>query len=136
MIFQNKRKISVTLLLLCLVAAGISAFRPTDKQPRKRNLKVLPENISHDSLDHLMDAYKVDLGVKCGYCHAQSKDNPRRMDASSDDNPKKDIARNMIRMTNEMNQKYISLLPHSDTGAVAVVTCNTCHRGEAKPTVK
>jgi len=137
MLNHHKRKLSVTLVLFCFVTIGMMAFRPlSNEQPRKRNLKVLPENISHDSLDHIMDAFKVELGVKCGYCHAQSKDNPRRMDMASDDNPKKDICRQMMRMTYEMNQKYMATLPHNDTTHVQMVSCITCHRGEPKPMVK
>jgi len=41
----------------------------------------------------------------------------------------------MMRMTNEMNQKYIANIPHSDTAKVQLVTCATCHRGQPKPAV-
>ena len=54
-----------------------------------------------------MDQFKVDLGVKCNYCHAPSKENPKKLDMASDANPKKDISRDMMRMTAEMNKKYI-----------------------------
>jgi hypothetical protein len=55
------------------------------------------------------------------------------MDMPSDANPMKDIARQMIKMTDEMNKKYIATIPHADTVKVQNVTCNTCHRGQAKP---
>jgi hypothetical protein len=136
MFIQNKRKLIVSILLTGCVAVASLAFTPKDVQPRKRNLKVLPENISHDSLDHIMDGFKLSLGVKCNYCHAPSKDNPRKLDMASDDNPKKDIARDMMRMNYEINQKYVSLIPHPDTATETMVTCNTCHRGESKPSAK
>lgn len=132
---QNKRKFLVTLLLVVLGTVGILSFNTIQQpQPRKlQNIKALPADWTYQQVDHLMDEYKVDLGVNCRYCHAADKNNPRRTDAASDDNPKKDIARNMIRMTMEMNQKYIATIAHSDTSKVQLITCNTCHRGAAKP---
>jgi hypothetical protein len=124
---------------ILLAAFSIVSFRPVtpvQQQQKFKNLKVLPADITFDSLDHIMDRFKVDLGVKCGYCHAPSKDNPRRMDMASDANPKKDICRDMMRMTSEMNKKYISAIPHADTVTVQQVTCNTCHRGQPKPMAK
>lgn len=124
--------------LILVVTFIIVSFSPVQvKQQRKfKNLKVFPANTTYDSLDHIMDEFKVQLGVRCGYCHASSKESPKKMDMASDANPKKDICRDMMRMTNEMNKKYISLIPHADTVKVQSVTCNTCHRGQAKPSVK
>jgi len=132
---QNKRKFFVTALLVMVGAIGILSFNIIQQpQPRKlQNIKALPADWTYQQVDHLMDQYKVDLGVNCRYCHAADKNNPRRNDVVSDDNPKKDIAREMIRMTAELNQKYISVLPHADTVKVQIVTCNTCHRGAPKP---
>ncbi len=132
---QNKRKFFVTLFLVVFGTVGILSFQTIQQpQPRKlQNIKVLPADWTYQQVDHLMDQYKADMGVKCNYCHAPSKDNPRKMDMASDENPKKDISRDMIRMTVELNQKYISLIPHADTVKVQAVTCNTCHRGAAKP---
>jgi len=113
--------------LTAFFGIGLLAFQGPQQQ--QRNLKVLPQNISRDSLDHLMDEYKIDLGVKCGYCHAQGS-------KASDANPKKDIARTMMRMTDDMNHKYMALVPHSDTAQVQTVTCYTCHRGLPKPVLK
>ncbi|MFP5042611.1 c-type cytochrome [Parasediminibacterium sp. JCM 36343] len=138
MILRNKMKTTIVILMFFMVAANIAAISPsTEVQPKKRNLKVLPANISHDSLDQLMDEYKHSLSVSCGYCHARSKANPKKLDLASDDNPIKEVSRKMILMTNEMNDKYLHSISHqpSDSSAVQVVTCNTCHRGHAKPIV-
>lgn len=120
-----------------MVVVSVAANHPAKNQQQKRNLKVLPANISHDSLDHLMDTYKFAMSVKCGYCHAPSKTDPKKRDMASDDNPMKDVARKMITMTNDLNEKYIHTLKHLPTDSVAVqmVTCNTCHRGQARPAV-
>lgn len=131
----NRKKIILMSLLSVFVTCTIFSF--TNKQqpePKKfKNLKVLPENISHEELDNIMDAFKVSLGVKCGFCHAPSKENPKRLDMTSDDNPMKNIARDMMRMSMEMNQKYMANIPHADTVKIQMITCNTCHRGAAKP---
>jgi len=131
---HHRKSIRTFSIIVLFLTIGFCSFRiPTLRQPGWKNLKVLPATITHDSLDHLMDDYKYALGVRCNYCHATSKSNPRRMDMASDDNPKKEITRSMMRMTMEMNQKYISTLPHADTVKVLPVTCNTCHRGQAIP---
>jgi hypothetical protein len=56
---------------------------------------------------------------------------------AADGNPIKEVTRKMILMTNEMNDKYIHSISHpaSDSTALQLVTCNTCHRGKAKPDV-
>ncbi len=127
---------NISILLLVITVVIIAQAFTMISQPSWKNLKVLPQNITHDSLDGLMDEYKYALTVRCNYCHAASKENPRRMDMASEDNPKKEIARNMIRMTNQINQQFITLIPHADTTKLQIVTCNTCHRGKAKPDMK
>ena len=135
MMKTNRNKYAIVFLIAAVTFVSVAAISPTSKQPKERNLKVLPKDISHDSLDHLMDYYKAALNVKCGYCHARSARNPKKMDMASDGNPIKDITRKMILMTNEMNDKYIHSITHqaTDSTALQMVTCNTCHRGKAKP---
>ena len=48
-----------------------------------KNLKVLPQNISEDSLKGLMRGYNAALGVKCNFCHAENPDT-KKMDFASD----------------------------------------------------
>ncbi len=139
MILHQRKKMWLLSSLALLITLIIMSFSPANQlqqKPKLKNLKVFPANTTFDSLDHVMDQYKMDLGVKCIYCHAHEKDNPKKMDMASDENPRKDISRDMMRMTMEMNKKYISMIPHADTVKVQTVTCNTCHRGQAKPLVK
>ena len=140
MILVQRKKMLILTCIITLVAFVIISFRPETEinqvDHKLKNLKVFPANSSYDSVDHVMDAYKVELGVKCNYCHAPSKDNPRQRDMASDANPKKDISRDMMRMTEEMNKKYIQHIPHADTITVQHITCVTCHRGQPKPLVK
>jgi cytochrome c2 len=60
-----------------------------------------------------MQVISGSLGVQCTYCHAQPFD--------SDTKPAKVTARNMIKMTLEINAKNF--------GGKQVVSCNTCHQG-------
>lgn len=132
----KSKKTGLLLIITIVVALINQSFSFQQPQPKKlKNIKVFPATATFQEVDHAMDQYKVDLGVKCNYCHAPEKDNPRKMDMPSDANPKKEIARDMIRMTDEMNKKYIASIKHAegDTTNIQLVTCNTCHRGAPKP---
>jgi len=131
------KKFAVVFTLIALMVVGMAATRPQDDKP-KRNLKVLPKDISHDDLDKVMDSWKAALGVKCGFCHAPSKDSTsRKLDFASDDKPEKKMARYMFRMTGKINKKYFHFDKDDkdDKGAPAVpaITCMTCHRGSPHP---
>ena len=93
-----------------------------------KNLQVLPKNISADSLNGIMDSYKKALGVNCGFCHVM-KDKNGLEDYASDDNRHKNQARDMMRMTMDINKKYFP----SGAKYIETVTCNTCHRGRSEP---
>lgn len=129
------KKIVILSSLIIVGTTTILSFKEREQpQPKKlKNLKVFPATATYQQVDHAMDQFKVDLGVRCNYCHAPSKENPKKMDMASDENPLKEVSRQMMRMTEEMNKKYIATIPHSDTTKVQLVTCNTCHRGAPKP---
>ncbi len=125
-----------SLLITAVAAMGATANLQETVQP-KRNLKVLPKNISKDDLDHVMDEWKVALGVRCNFCHAASPDNPRKMNWASDAKPEKEMARQMYTMTGKINKKFFHVKKGSDgMMAMAEVNCNTCHHGEAHPEIK
>jgi hypothetical protein len=130
------KKFAVALTLIAFMVIGMAATRPLDSKP-KRNLKVLPKDISHDDLDKIMDSWKVALGVKCGFCHAPSKDSSsRHLDFASDAKPEKDIARHMFRMTAKINKKYFDFDKDDKGTVIPAVSCLTCHRGEPHPETK
>ncbi len=136
MFLQNRKKMVLLLGATIITALITQSFNYTQQQERKlQNIKVFPATMTYREVDHAMDQFKAALGVKCNFCHAPEKDNPRRMDMPSDANPMKNVAREMLRMTMEMNQKYMANLTHpeSDTTQVQKITCNTCHRGATKP---
>ena len=100
--------------------------------PKPKNLKVLPPDVD---IIKVMRGYAGALGVECGYCHTPPDPVTHRPDRASDANPMKDQARIMIRMTDDLNGKYLPMLakmPGHDEDK-PVVTCGTCHRGEKHP---
>ncbi len=124
-----------------MMILGMYAFKtnPANKEhystlPPWDNLKVLPKDISKDSLDHLMKNYATSLGVKCNHCHAPSKKDPTKLDFASDAKIEKEIARGMIGMTNDLNENFF--LPHfpdPKPKQAHVVNCVMCHRGTPNP---
>jgi len=97
------------------------------------NLRVLPKNISSKELSGIMvDEFNDGLGVGCNFCHAEEKDS-HRLDYASDAKPEKEMARMMMRMTIKINKSFFHQ-KHSMIGdSIQVITCTTCHRGEARP---
>lgn len=71
------------------------------------------------------------LGVGCPYCHVASVPG-QSTDFRSDDNPKKPIARQMIAMVKEINER-VAAATGKAAGAVPRVTCVNCHRGVPVP---
>lgn len=88
-----------------------------------KNLKILPKDISKDSLMTLMKGYSKALGVKCTHCHTL-------MDKASDDKHEKEIARHMIKFTDELNAREFAPIGDNYKNAIQ---CATCHRGSTKP---
>jgi hypothetical protein len=78
----------------------------------------------------VMHQYEGDLGVECEFCHARNPET-KRNDFPSDANPVKDKARLMIRMTDELNAKYLAQF--TDHKSSDPITCGTCHRGMSHP---
>jgi hypothetical protein len=110
--------------------ANVRVHRP---MPRPTNLQVLPKDISGHDLIMMMRGYTKALGVECEFCHAEDPAT-HRMNFASDAKPDKTIARTMIRMTEEINAKYLSTINDPDaTVADKTVTCGTCHRGHTMP---
>jgi|SRR5271154_2245902 len=105
---------------------------PRGPRPNPTNIKALPKTITGDEVIKLMRQYEGNLGVECEYCHARNPET-KRNDFPSDANPLKDKARLMIKMTDDLNTKYLAQL--TDPKAASPITCGTCHRGMAHPEV-
>jgi hypothetical protein len=128
------KKFAVVVALFALTAIGMSAMRPLDDKPPKRNLKVLHKDISHDQLDSTMDSWKAALGVKCNFCHSPSADSSNHhLDFASDAKPEKNIARHMFTMAAKINKKYFNFDKDDKGIMIPAITCMTCHRGSPHP---
>lgn len=122
-----------------LMAQNPPAAPPAGMQhemPKPTNLQILPKDISSKDLMAVMHDFTGDLGVHCTFCHEVNAQT-HRPDFASDAKHEKVAARVMMRMTHEINTKYLAELPeheHADhAGHEGKVSCSTCHRGHAEP---
>ena len=130
---QLNRKCIVMVLMAAVVTTAVAFTAPPDDNNGYKNLKILPKDISHEKLDKVMHEFNTALGVKCGFCHAPSKDSTvRHPDFASDEKTEKEIARSMMKMTVKINKKFFSN-KHPVFGESMEVSCITCHHGEAHP---
>jgi tetratricopeptide (TPR) repeat protein len=84
-----------------------------------------PQNIMPQNIMPLMQEIVQGLGVQCEYCHSA----PR---GSGQPEPKKDIARQMIAMTRDLNTRIETATGKPAAEAVQV-KCITCHHGVPIP---
>ena len=132
---------------LCAVAAAQTpspAQLPAGDRPRMRmpmppptNLKVLPKTLTGEQVHNIMHKWEGELGVECSECHTPDPTRKGRnghpaLNFPDDSKPEKNTARLMVKMTNEINSQYISMV--GDKTPPPAVTCGTCHRGNLKPT--
>jgi hypothetical protein len=123
--------LSAALVSVCFATAQ-APTQPTGPRPKPKNLKVLPAKTTGDEIDKIMKQYRGDLGVKCEFCH-EGNDDPDKINYASDENPTKEVARYMINMTADLNDKYLAEMP--DRMYADPITCGTCHRGAKHPSV-
>ncbi len=135
----TSKKIATAAVLAAIIVFTSSNIIPP--KSRFSNLKVLPQNISEHQLDSIMDTYNRALKVNCDFCHEKEKsftglppaDNAPLNFAA--DNGMKENARRMMRLTIDINKQYFNYdtIPKKPDYLLNVVTCNTCHRGNAFP---
>jgi hypothetical protein len=140
MIHTNKRKLNLLLFFAACIFISVAATKPSTSLNIKKvsendtgifkNLKILPKNISKDSLDHVMHNFTASLGVRCNFCHVF---NNGKMDFVSDDKEEKNIARYMMTMTAGINKTYFNSENSTMPDTINVVRCFTCHRGSPHP---
>ncbi len=128
------RKMIVMVAMAIVVTTAVAFTTPPADDPGYKNLKILPKDISHEDLHKVMKQFNNALGVKCGFCHAPSKDTTvsKWPDFASDDKPEKSIARAMMKMTLNINKKFFAVKNPSFGGQLEI-TCVTCHHGEPHP---
>lgn len=128
----------LVMLGLVLVVVAASAFTRIKNDPGYKNLKILPKNISEKQMDSVMNHFSISLNVGCEFCHVKIiKDNVEEWDMASDQNKHKLVARDMMKMTNMLNDKYFPYGGKAEDMATDLtVTCYTCHHGSKFPEVK
>jgi hypothetical protein len=128
-----KRSLLVTLGFVALVSVSL-AFTKDD--PGYKNLKVLPRNITKEQMDSVMHHFANSLGVKCSFCHVRN-DSTKKWDFADDGNPHKLKAREMMKMTDKINDKYFDVTGgRRDLNTALMVTCYTCHHGSTDPATR
>ena len=122
-----------TVIFQSLVWIAVATAVPLAAQngpAAPRNLRVLTPDVD---IQRVMGRFNAALGVQCTYCHAAN-------DFASDANPKKEIARAMLRMVQMVSDRFPDsgndfagsrYLPFPE--GKQYVTCYTCHRGAALP---
>jgi tetratricopeptide (TPR) repeat protein len=94
-----------------------------------KNLQVLPKDTPRPQVIQAMQGFAQALGVRCEHCHV---DEQGKSDFASDDKRPKNVARAMMRLTDDINSKLPAAV--SKTAADATrVQCATCHRGVPIP---
>lgn len=125
--------VALMVVAIMVMAAGIN---PDEKY---KNLQVLPKDITENKMDSILNAYCTALKVSCDFCHIFAKKPlyslaPVTNDLDfSLDNPMKEEARKMIRLTMDINTKYFYTDSSIRPEYLHVVGCNTCHRGNPFP---
>jgi len=128
--FGFLRRGAAFLLVAITVAGSLGATWPPEKF---NNLKVLPADIPQQELIRTMGNFTRALGVRCTYCHVGEEGRPlSTYDFESDEKATKRKAREMIRMVNDLNGKYLAGLEHRVDPPLQV-ECVTCHRGATEP---
>lgn len=123
----------VLAALLCASSLSAQAGRfPPDSLI---NVKVIPKNTPPIQVVGMMRNFAGALGVRCQYCHVGQEGQPlSTFDFAKDEKRTKLVARQMMRMVEEINRR-IDSLPH-DHGQPhdsLRVSCMTCHRGVSRP---
>ena len=135
---------AIALLLAAALAVTATAPAPSAPPPagpphehsfpKPTNLKVLPKTMTGEQLHELMHKWAGSLGTHCDHCHTTDPKNldehgHPRFNFADDSKPEKLTARQMAKMTEDINKNYVSKIPKADEP----VTCATCHRGHEKP---
>jgi hypothetical protein len=97
-----------------------------------KNLQVLPKDTPQPQVVAMMRVFNSALGVNCDHCHVWTKPGAPTNDMAADTKPAKVVAREMMRMTTDVNTRLAAAIKKPED-QIAKVECATCHRGAAIP---
>lgn len=141
-------KKSIAVTIGCIISVFVFQAFTTIQQPKWENLQILPQDISENKLDSIMDHFTASLGVKCGFCHVKNIELDM-MEFAKDDKVEKHIARKMMLLAIDINRNHFQLIEEELDGEekdpaakvsedpveymLQYVTCYTCHQGKERP---
>lgn len=130
---MNARALFTTALLSVAGATALTAQAPGRWPPDSLiNTQVIARNTPVVQVVGMMRNIAGGLGVRCPFCHVGQEGMPlAQFDFASDQKRTKLVARQMMRMVQEINRR-LDTIPDRPASAVAV-TCTTCHRGINRP---
>ena len=112
--------------------AGGGAQRAGGAPAPMKNMQVLPKDTPQPQVVAMMRVFNSALGVNCDHCHVWTKPGDPSNDMPSDAKTQKLVAREMMKMTAEVNTKLAAAIK-KPADQIAKVECGTCHRGAATP---
>src|SRR5688572_26694175 len=124
--------VCIALLSGSIAAAQAPARAGGAAPPPMKNLQVLPKDMPQPQVVAIMRAFNAALGVECGHCHIWTKPGAPTNDMAADTKVEKTVAREMMRMTNDVNTRLAAAIK-KPADQIAKVECATCHRGAAIP---
>lgn len=122
----------IVVAILVIVSSIVATEnRALPKHPNS-TLQLLG-HLSKKELKKTMKFYSKALGQKCSFCHVKDKSIDLN-ESITDPNIRKrlkhkEIAREMIRMTQDINNKYLNW-NHGGGRKADQVNCMLCHRGK------
>jgi hypothetical protein len=97
-----------------------------------KNLQVLPKDTPQPQVVAMMRVFNTALGVNCDHCHVWTKPGAPTNDMAADTKTAKAVAREMMRMTSDVNTRLAAAI-NKPADQIAKVECATCHRGASIP---
>ena len=117
------KKVLGVIIALVIIGSIVILAIAEQASPQLKNVQVLKDKSYSEVMQIMASSVSPELGVKCSFCHDIK-------DFSSDAKEEKVTARNMLKMTTEMNQMYLT------EKGIKQVTCYMCHRGKEEPLAK
>jgi hypothetical protein len=133
--FPSYKKFFVLSVLTIFSLLGIlAATPPQEENPEYRNLQVLSKKISDRDMDFVMQSFSVNLGANCLFCHPGKQNGSEfSIDYATDVLQNKRVAREMLKMTLKLNNKYFDTKLTSRMTTRGKIWCKTCHQGSPVP---